>query len=240
MEKAISIFNEYGKMFLDGTITTLYISIVGTLLGLAIGLLVGAIRTIPKQNGIKGIFQKIINAILSAYVAIFRGTPMMVQSILLYYGIAYYFEIQIDKMLAAYIIVSINTGAYMSEVVRGGIISLDKGQFEAAYSSGLSHWQTMLYVIFPQTMRNILPATGNEFVINIKDTSVLNVISVGELFFAAKTVVGQTFDYFNTFIVIFFIYLFLTTIITWILRLIERKLEGPKSYELKMGNQMQV
>ena len=128
----------------------------------------------------------------------------------------------------------------MSEVVRGGIIGVDKGQFEAATSSGMSHLQTMLYIVIPQTMRNILPATGNEFVINIKDTSVLNVIGVGELFFAAKTVAGQSYSYFETYFIILIIYLLLTTVITEILRQIEKRLEGPVSFELKMGNQQQV
>lgn len=240
MEKVIEIFQKNSSMFLDGTITTLKISIVGTIIGLIIGLIIGGIRTIPKQKGLLGKVQVAINYLLGFYIQVFRGTPMMVQAVMLFYGSAYYLGVQIDKMLAAYVIVSINTGAYMAEVVRGGIISIDKGQFEAATASGMSHFQTMLYIIAPQTMRNILPATGNEFVINIKDTSVLNVISVNELFFAAKTVSGQTFDMFNTYFVILIIYFVLTTVITWILRFIEIKLDGPTSYELHVGNQLQV
>ncbi|WP_039856353.1 amino acid ABC transporter permease [Peptoniphilus sp. oral taxon 386] len=240
MEKSILIFNKYKMMFLIGTVNTLKISILSTIIGLLIGLIVGGIRTIPKQKGLKGVMQKFVNLILSIYIQVFRGTPMIVQAMLLYYGLAQFYSIQIDKMLAAYIVVSVNTGAYMSEVVRGGIISIDKGQFEAAQAGGMSHLQLMLYVIAPQTMRNILPATGNEFVINIKDTSVLNVISVGELFFAAKTVAGLSFDTFSTYFIILVIYLVLTSVITQILKFIEMRLEGPKSYELKMGNQIQV
>ncbi|RVU54700.1 amino acid ABC transporter permease [Anaerosphaera multitolerans] len=240
MEAIIQIFQQYSQMFINGTIVTLKISILGTLVGLLIGLVVGGIKTIPKQKGFKGIIQKLVNLLMNIYILVFRGTPMIVQAMLFYYGIAKFYGIQIDRLLAAYIIVSINTGAYMSEVVRGGIIAIDKGQFEAAYASGMSHVQTMLYVIAPQTMRNILPATGNEFVINIKDTSVLNVISVSELFFAAKTIAGQNFDMFGTFTVVAIIYLFLTTVITYILRFIEKKFEGPESYELQMGNQMQI
>ena len=240
METIINIFKTNSEMFLNGTIVTLKISILGTLLGLLIGLIVGVIKTIPKQKGIRGVIQKIVNALLNLYVLVFRGTPMMVQAMLFFYGVALFYNVQMDRLLAAYIIVSINTGAYMSEVVRGGIISIDKGQFEAAYASGMSHVQTMRYVVIPQTLRNILPATGNEFVINIKDTSVLNIISVVELFFVTKTIAGQNFDYFNTFIVVALIYLFLTTVITQILRYIEKKFDGPESYELQMGNQLQI
>ncbi|MBP2025770.1 amino acid ABC transporter permease [Peptoniphilus stercorisuis] len=233
MDKIYQIFMKNSSMFVNGTIVTLKISIIATIIGLIIGLFVGSIRTIPEQKGFKRVIQKIVNAILVIYIQVFRGTPMMVQAILVYYGSALYYGVQIDNMSAAYFIVSVNTGAYMAEVVRGGISSIDKGQFEAAYASGMTHAQTMLYVIIPQTIKNILPATGNEFVINIKDTSVLNVIAVSELFFASKSIAGQSFDMFNTFLVTAIIYLVLTTVITQILQLFERKLEGSSNYELK-------
>lgn len=127
----------------------------------------------------------------------------------------------------------------MSEIVRGGIVSIDKGQFEAAQAIGMSHAQTMFNVILPQVIRNILPATGNEFVVNIKDTSVLNVISVSELFFQTKSIAGNNFKYFESFSVACIIYLVLTFTITRILRAIERKLDGPENYIIP-GNQMQV
>lgn len=233
MDKIYQIFIDNSTLFLNGVVVTLKISIIATIIGLLIGLVVGSIRTIPEQKGFKRVIQKIVDTILVIYIQVFRGTPMMVQAILVYYGSAMYYGIQIDNMAAAYFIVSVNTGAYMAEVVRGGINSIDEGQFEAAYASGMTHAQTMLYVIVPQTIKNILPATGNEFVINIKDTSVLNVIAVSELFFASKSIAGQNFDMFNTFIVTAIIYLVLTTVITQILQLFERKLEGSSSYELK-------
>ena len=240
MEKSIELFSKYKSLFFNGTVTTLKISIVATIFGLLIGLIMGTIRTLPQQKGFKGILQKIVSLIISFYVTLFRGTPMMVQASLLFYGFPLFLGVDVDKALTAYLIVSINTGAYMTEVVRGGIISIDKGQWEAARSSGLSHLQTMISVIGPQTLRNILPATGNEFVINIKDTSVLNVIGVGELFFAGKTVAGQSYAYFATYLIILIIYLLLTTIVTEILRQCEKLLEGPVSFDLKMGNQQQV
>ncbi|ASW44156.1 amino acid ABC transporter permease [Clostridium isatidis] len=240
IESIIKIVQENWPMFLRGAWVTIYISIIGTLIGTLIGLLVGVIRTIPvPERGIKKVFLKIINVILSVYIEFFRGTPMIVQSMVIYYGSAQFLGIDINRIVAALFIVSINTGAYMSEIVRGGIVSIDKGQFEAAQAIGMSHAQTMFNVILPQVIRNILPATGNEFVVNIKDTSVLNVISVSELFFQTKSIAGNNFKYFESFSVACIIYLVLTFTITRILRAIERKLDGPENYIIP-GNQMQV
>ncbi len=127
----------------------------------------------------------------------------------------------------------------MSEIVRGGIVSIDKGQFEAAAAIGMNHVQTMFKVILPQVVRNILPATGNEFVINIKDTSVLNVISVTELYFQTSSIVGINYRYYETFFITCIIYLIMTFTITRILRFIERKIDGPDNY-IMIANQMQV
>ncbi|KXO16387.1 amino acid ABC transporter permease [Peptoniphilus sp. GNH] len=240
LEKMLEIWQNNYPLFINGTILTLQISLIGTILGLLIGLGIGIIRTLPKKSGMSGLVQKLINAILSFYILFFRGTPMMVQSMVIYFGIPLFFDVRLPLVPAAFFIVSINTGAYMSEVVRGGILSIDKGQFEAAYASGMTHFQTMLYVILPQTLRNILPATGNEFVINVKDTSVLNVIGVSELFFQSRSIAGANFNYFGTFFVTCIIYLILTTIITNVLRFAEKKMDGPKDFELKSGNQMQV
>ena len=131
------------------------------------------------------------------YIEFFRGTPMIVQAMVIYYGSALAFGIDMDRTTAAIFIVSINTGAYMAEIVRGGVISIEKGQFEAAQAIGMNHIQTMWNVVLPQVIRNILPATGNQFIINIKDTSVLNVIGVTELYFQTKTVAGIISDILN-------------------------------------------
>ena len=240
-DKFVQIVADNWPMFLRGAGVTLFISIIGTILGSCIGLLIGTIRTIPMPDkGIKRILLIIVNAILTAYVEFFRGTPMIVQAMVIYYGSAMAFGIDMDRTAAAIFIVSINTGAYTAEIVRGGIISIDKGQFEAAHAIGMNHIKTMLNVVLPQVLRNILPAIGNEFVINIKDTSVLNVISVSELFFQAKSVAGNNFRYFETFTVACIIYLVMTLAVTRILRLIERKLEGPENFVVIPGNQMQV
>lgn len=232
-EWIIKIIQDNWLVFLDGAWVTLYISIIGTIIGTLIGLFIGLVKTIPMpEKGAKRVWLKIANGILTCYTEFFRGTPMIVQAMVIYYGSALAFNIDMDRTFAAIFIVSINTGAYMSEIVRGGIISIDKGQFEAAQAIGMTHTQTMMNVVFPQVIRNILPATGNEFVINIKDTSVLNVISVSELYFATKTVAGQNFRYFETFFVTLILYFVMTSVVTQILRYIERKLDGPDNYEM--------
>lgn len=234
-----TIINNW-PMYLRGAGMTLYISITATIIGSIIGLIIGVIRTVPMpERGIKRSILKVVNTILSVYIEFFRGTPMMVQAMVIFYGSAQAFNIDINRIFAAIFIVSINTGAYMAEIVRGGIVSIDKGQFEAAHAIGMNHVQTMLNVVLPQVIRNILPATGNEFVINIKDTCVLTVISVTELFFQTKSIVGISFRFFEPFLIASFIYLIMTFSVTRILRFIERKMEGPENY-IMLGNQMQV
>lgn len=230
-----NILMNYWPMFLKGAWVTLLIAITGTLTGSLIGLLIGVVRTIPvsvNDSLLKRITFKIINVILSIYIEVFRGTPMIVQAMVIFYGVATIFSVTLPVILAGYVIVSINTGAYMAEIVRGGIISVDKGQFEASHSIGMTHGQTMLNVVLPQVMRNILPATGNEFIINIKDTSVLNVIAVTELFFASKAIAGANFQYFPVFLITCVIYLIMTFTITRILRIFERKLAGRDTYTI--------
>lgn len=233
IEWIIKIVSENWPMFLRGAGMTLLIALIGTIIGAIIGLFAGVIRTIPiPERGAKRYFLKLINFILSVYIEFFRGTPMIVQAMVIYYGSAIAFNIDMNVLMAAIIVVSINTGAYMAEYVRGGIVSIDKGQFEAAQAIGMNHYQTMMNVVLPQVIRNILPATGNQFVINIKDTSVLNVISVSELYFLTKSVAGNNFRYFESFFVACMIYFVMTFIVTRILLYFERKLDGPENYSM--------
>ena len=212
LNDVVNIVIKYYPNLLDGVGNTMLIALIGTVAGLVIGLLTGVVRTAPlSKNAVLRVLHKILNAVIAVYVEIFRGTPMMVQAM----GI---------------LIVSINTGAYMAEIVRGGIISIDKGQFEGAMSIGMTHSQTMLKVIIPQVMRNILPSVSNEFVINIKDTSVLNVIGVTELYYFAGIIKRQSFETFQTYLVVCVIYFILTFTVTRLLRWVERKLDGNDSY----------
>lgn len=239
-EWIVKIVAENWPMFLRGAGMTLFIALIGTVLGAVIGLIIGVIRTVPTpERGIKRVLLKVFNAILSIYIEFFRGTPMIVQAMVIYYGSALAFGFDMDRLFAAVFIVSINTGAYMAEIVRGGIVSVEKGQFEAAHAIGMNHFQTMFNVVLPQVIRNILPATGNQFVINIKDTSVLNVISVSELYFQTKSISGNNFRYFESFFVACVIYFIMTFIVTRILLYIERKLDGPDNYTM-ISNEVQL
>ena len=162
---------------------------------------------------------------------------MMVQSMVIYWGYAFATGgKELNLWFAAIFIVSINTGAYIAEIVRGGINGIDKGQFEGAHSLGMSHFQTMRLVILPQVMKSILPSISNEFVINIKDTSVLNVIGVTELFFFVKLTAKETFKIFQTYFIASIIYLILTVTITRIIKLIEKKLMEKKDFVLTENN----
>ncbi len=230
-----NIFAEYYTWILKGVGYTMLVAIVGTLVGLAIGILIGIFRTMPTpKNKFLRVLKKICDWLLSAYIEVFRGTPMMVQALVIFWGFALINDgMTMNVILAGLIIVSINTGAYMAEIVRGGIISIDQGQFEGAYAIGMTHSKAMIHVVIPQTLRNIMPSVANEFVINIKDTSVLNVIGFTELFFQAKTIVSMTYDTFATYFVVAIVYFVLTFTITRILRLIEKKMDGKKDYAIQ-------
>ena len=233
-QNVIDILTKYHSYLLEGLGYTMLIALVGTILGLVIGLLMGIVKTIPvSKNAFLRFLQKIINFIIACYVEIFRGTPMMVQSMVIFWGYAFMNNgTTLPLIPAGIFIVSINTGAYMTEIVRGGIISVDKGQFEGAYSVGMTHWQTMIHVIIPQVMRNILPSISNEFVINIKDTSVLNVIGVMELYYMANKIQMMTWDIFETYLIVCVMYFIMTFSVTRILRLCEKKLAGSDSYTI--------
>lgn len=232
------ILANYWSDFLLGVAWTIVISLVSTIIGLFLGLIIGIIRTIPysKNKFIFGI-QKFFNFLLTAYIEVFRGTPMMVQAVVIYWGYAFMMNGKTLPLIpSAIVIVSINTGAYIAEIVRGGITGIDKGQFEGANSLGMNHFQTMTYVIIPQVMRSILPAVSNEFVINIKDTSVLNVIGVTELYFMMSVTVKMTYKNFPVYFIGAVIYFLLTFSITRMIRLIEKKLTGKKNYTLYTSN----
>lgn len=232
------ILANYWQLFLRGVLWTLVISLVATLVGLLIGLVIGIIRTIPKsKNKAILVLQKIVDFVLSAYIEVFRGTPMMVQAVVIYWGYAFAAGGKTLPLIpSAIVIVSINTGAYIAEIVRGGIIGVDKGQFEAAYAMGMSHFQTMTSVVLPQVMKSILPAVSNEFVINIKDTSVLNVIGVSELFFIMSITVKTTYKNFPVYFIGCVIYFILTFSITRLIKLVEKKINGKKNYSLYGSN----
>lgn len=227
-----NIFRNYYPQLLQGVGTTMLIALTGTLAGLLIGLLTGVARTASLSHSrLVRLLQRLLNGLIAVYVEVFRGTPMMVQSMVIYWGYAFATGGSTLPLIpSGMLIVSINTGAYMAEIVRGGILSIDRGQFEGAQAIGMRHGQTMRRVILPQVIRNILPSVSNEFVINIKDTSVLNVIGVTELYYFAGIIKRQNFQTFQTYLVVCAIYFVLTFAVTRLLRLLEKRLEGQNSY----------
>ena len=241
LNDVLNIFIKYYPQLLTGVGNTLLIALTSTVAGLALGLLTGVVRTAPmSKNPVLRALHKLLNAIIAIYVEIFRGTPMMVQSMVIYWGYAFATGGDTLPLIpSGILIVSINTGAYMAEIVRGGIISIDRGQFEGAMSIGMTHAQTMFKVIIPQVMRNILPSVSNEFVINLKDTSVLNVIGVTELYYFAGIIKRQNFQTFQTYLVVCILYFILTFTVTRLLRWVERKLDGNENYTI-FGSQTDV
>lgn len=242
--RVVYIINDYGPSFIRGAGVTMVIALVGTLIGCVIGFTVGVIQTIPVKktdSAFKRVLVQIIHVVLYLYVEFFRGTPMMAQAMFIYFGSAAVFQINMSMWAAAFFIVSINTGAYMAETVRGGILSVDPGQMEAAKAVGMSHVQAMKGIILPQALRNLLPQISNNLIINIKDTCVLSSIGVVELFYTTKGVAGALYTFFEAFTVAMVLYFIMTFTCSRILRYIEHKLDGPQNYALtKMNNRVHV
>ena len=234
LNDVLHIFTQYYPQLLRGIGNTMLIALTGTAAGLLIGLLTGVVRTAAySKKAVLRVLHKILNGIIAVYVEIFRGTPMMVQSMVIYWGYAFATGGETLPLIpSGILIVSINTGAYMAEIVRGGIISVDRGQFEGAMSIGMTHAQTMVKVIIPQVMRNILPSVSNEFVINIKDTSVMFVIGFVEFFATHRNIVGNNLLYFPSAVIEMAGYLMLTLAASFLLRWLEKRLDGSDNYEL--------
>ena len=248
MDKLIQLFQDiaklwgkYGDSYITGMQNTLILAVASTLIGCLIGFVCGVLNTIPsspKDPWIKRFFLALIRVVVRAYVEVFRGTPMVLQAVFIFYGLPYFTDNAVQFRgnegiwIAALLVVSINTGAYMAESVRGGIISIDPGQTEGAKAIGMTHVQTMTNVILPQALRNILPQIGNNFIINLKDTSVMFIIGFTEFFATHKSVAGATFKYFPSAALEMVGYLAMTLIASFLLRWVEKLMDGADSYEL--------
>ena len=241
-EDVVKLWTKYHPMYLNGIKNTLILALVATFIGCVIGLVCGILNTIPyskNDNIVKRFFLRLIRIIVRVYVEVFRGTPMVLQAVFIYYGLPYFSKNALhfdDVWTAAILIVSINTGAYMAESVRGGIISIDPGQTEGAKAIGMTHVQTMTNVILPQALRNIMPQIGNNFIINVKDTSVMFIISFTEFFAAHRYIVGVNNMYFPSATIEMIGYLTMTLLASFLLRWVEKKMDGASSYELVQGD----
>ena len=234
----VKLWSKYGGPYLTGMRNTLVLALVATAIGCVIGFICGILNTIPcsdRDPMPKRVLLKIVRIIVRVYVEVFRGTPMVLQAVFLYYGLPYFTNNTMkftNIWVAAILVVSINTGAYMAESVRGGIISIDPGQTEGAKAIGMNHVQTMLHVILPQALRNIMPQTGNNFIINVKDTSVMFIIGFPDFFSSHRAAVGASYLYFPSATVEMAGYLCMTLAASFLLRWLEKKMDGDSDYEL--------
>ena len=243
-QDVVQLWSKYWPMYMSGVKNTLILALVATVIGCVIGLICGILNTIPytKNDPLpKRFLLKLIRVLVRIYVEVFRGTPMVLQAVFIVYGLPYFTDNALrfnNNWVAAILIVSINTGAYMAESVRGGIISIDPGQTEGAKAIGMTHVQTMTSVILPQALRNIMPQIGNNFIINVKDTSVMFIISFTEFFAAHRYIVGVNNMYFPSATIEMIGYLTMTLIASFLLRLLEKCMDGSNSYELVQADQL--
>lgn len=227
------IATEYSELFITGTLITLEVAVAGTILGFVLGFITGIIEDtkLSKDDPLpKKIILGLLKGISKVYIEVFRDTPMIVQAMIIYFGIR--MVVSIDPITAAILVTVLNTGAYMAETVRAGIKSIDIGQREGALALGMSPISTMINIILPQAFKNIVPEMANTFLTNLKMTSVLNVIGVKELFLQAKTAGGTYYKYFESYLVIAVIYFVLCFVFNRLFLLIEKKMAGKKDYVL--------
>lgn len=217
----VRIITEYGHLLLRAMGQTLLLALCGLLFACILGLLFGMLSVVKSR---------VCNIIAQIFVDIVRGVPMIVLAFFVFFGVPYFFQnivgvnITLSALTAGTICLALNCGAYMAEIIRAGIQSVDKGQMEAARSLGLPYWRSMHRVVLPQAIRTMIPSIINQFIITLKDTSILSVIGFPELVNSAKNVVANTFKSFETWALVGFMYLVVITILSKIAKLVERRL----------------
>lgn len=217
------IAEERWRYITEGLSTTFIVTVFSILLGLAIGFLIAVIRSTADRNGNKkGIVLTFADFICRVYLTVIRGTPAMIQLLIMYYVI--FTSPDVSKRVVAILAFGINSGAYVAEIVRSGIMSIDKGQFEAGRSLGLTYIQTMVYVIVPQAFRNILPALANEFITLLKETSICGYIALTDITHGANVIRSQTYEPFLPLLAAALIYLIVVTLLSLGVGKLEAKL----------------
>ena len=223
------LIDDFQQNFLDesrwhyltnGLKTTLIITFFAVILGFVLGFLVAIVRSTHDKTG----KMKILNALCRVYLTVIRGTPMVVQLLITYFVI--FGSVNIDKTLVAVLAFGVNSGAYVAEIVRSGIMSIDKGQFEASRSLGFNYSSTMLHVILPQAFKNVLPALGNEFIVLVKETSVAGYVALQDLTYVGNLIRSRTYEAFFPLISVAAIYLVIVLILTYFLKKLERRLRS--------------
>ena len=219
------IENDRWQQYLNGVVTTLYVTVLALVLGIVLGIIVAVVRTAHDQQrpGHKNALLGAVNGLFKVYVTVIRGTPMMVQLLIMGFVI---FASSRNYVMVGALTLGINSGAYTSEIIRGGLMSVDQGQMEAGRSLGMNYTDTMRFIVIPQAIKAILPALGNEFIVLLKDTSLISVIGGKELLYAARGIVGRTYEAMYPFIGTAVIYLLLVMLFTWLLGIFERRLRA--------------
>lgn len=222
-------FGKFSRAFLEDNFSGLRLMADGlgktaliTLGALALGVILGIILAVMKVLPGKSIFNKILAGIANTYIAIFRGTPVVVQLLLFYFGICA--KVDIEPVLAAIICLGMNSGAYVAEIIRGGILAVDHGQMEAGRSLGLNYSTTLIKIVLPQAIKNILPALGNELIALIKETSVVSFITVVDVTRVAQNIIAKTYEPFVPYLFLAFVYLVIVLIATWLVGILERRM----------------
>ncbi len=222
IDKFIEIFieqNGYVKV-IEGLQNTLLIAVLGLVIGVLIGTLIATVRVIPKYK----VLPRILNGICSFYVGLFRGTPIVVQLLVFYYVMLPIIGLKMTGVQVAILVFGLNSGAYISEIMRGGILSVDNGQMEAGRAVGLSFGTTMMKIVIPQAVKNILPTMGNEFIALIKETSVVSFVGAADLYVAFNYIGTNSYEFMVPYLVMALIYIVIVLIISVGIKIMERSL----------------
>ncbi len=222
VEKFLEVFieqNGYTKV-LEGLQNTLTIAVLGLIIGILIGTFIAIVRVLPKYK----LLPRILNGICSFYVELFRGTPIVVQLLVFYYVMLPLMGIQLPGLHVSILVFGLNSGAYISEIMRSGILSVDGGQMEAGRAVGLSYWTTMLRIVIPQAVKNILPTLGNEFIALIKETSVVSFVGTADLYFAFNSIGTNSYEFMVPYLVMAIIYIIMVLLISAAIKIMERSL----------------
>lgn len=215
-----SFLQKYYGFFIDGTSITLFLSFFGVALGVMLGVLL-ALMKLSKNI--------LLKSFSTAYIEVVRGTPLLVQLYIIYYGLPRLVGLDFGDITLGIVAISLNSAAYVAEIIRAGILSIDKGQMEAARSLGMPHNMAMTKIIIPQAFKNILPALGNEFIVLIKESSIVSVVGIHDLMYNADTVRGNTYLPFEPLIIAALIYFVITFILSKLLSLLERRMRAGDS-----------
>jgi polar amino acid transport system permease protein len=222
IDKFLEIFidNRGYLKVIEGLKNTLIIAIIGLIIGIVIGTIIATVRVIPKYKRLP----RVLNAICSFYVGLFRGTPMVVQLLVFYYVMLPIMGVHMTGLQVSILVFGLNSGAYISEIMRSGIMSVDSGQMEGGRAMGLSFWTTMQKIVIPQAVKNILPTLGNEFISLVKETSVVSFVGAADLYVAFNYIGSNSYEFMIPYLVMALIYIVLVLLISLGIKLMERSL----------------